>query len=464
MTDTSWQPTLSGQQGPQYLAVSRALLEAVRRGDLREGAQLPPVRDLAWRLGVTPGTVARAYQIGTQDGLLEAVVGRGTFVAGRVPQLGPTQALLVEPETATHLDLRAPHLPDVGQAAAIAEAMRAASAKIGAGYLDYPTLSSDRDLRARMVDWLGGDRLGALGPDDIVLTQGGQNAIVLILQCCLRGDRPVVFAEELAYAGFRHGARLCRAEIVPVALDAEGMVPEALDLACRRHPGRVVCLTPQAQNPTAARMSAERRVAILRVARAHDLQVIEDDCYAVGGDSLPSLRLMAPDRVWHISSLSKTVAAGLRFGILACPTGRGQAARVAAQHGSFGMSRVLVDTITELVGSGAAARIRDAVQTGFATRLGAALNRLGHHDVSWQPGLPFLWLRLPSGWRASTFARAAEARGVLVRSSDVFALVDSTAPNAVRLPLSGNEPEARFTAGIDALADLLDNPPRDMAV
>ena len=83
MTDTSWQPTLSGQQGPKYLALSRALREAVRRGDLREGAQLPPVRDLAWRLGVTPGTVARAYQIGTQDGLLEAVIVEDRSVAAR---------------------------------------------------------------------------------------------------------------------------------------------------------------------------------------------------------------------------------------------------------------------------------------------------------------------------------------------------------------------------------------------
>ena len=53
-----------------------------------------------------------------------------------------------------------------------------------------------------------GDRLlGPIGPDDVMLTNGGQNAISLILDCCLRGDRPVVLIEELAYPGFRYAAR-----------------------------------------------------------------------------------------------------------------------------------------------------------------------------------------------------------------------------------------------------------------
>ncbi|WP_461307644.1 GntR family transcriptional regulator, partial [Albidovulum sp.] len=81
MMDTIWLPDLRHHDGPKYLALTRCLREAVRDGSLPEGARLPPVRELAWRLGMTPGTVARAYQIATQEGLLEAAVGRGTFVA-----------------------------------------------------------------------------------------------------------------------------------------------------------------------------------------------------------------------------------------------------------------------------------------------------------------------------------------------------------------------------------------------
>src|SRR3990167_11206032 len=95
--NTIWTPVLPEGEGPKYLALTRALREAIRAGVLPEGAQLPTVRDLAWRISVTPGTVSRAYQIATQEGLLEATVGRGTFVAGRRPRLGATHGPFICP-------------------------------------------------------------------------------------------------------------------------------------------------------------------------------------------------------------------------------------------------------------------------------------------------------------------------------------------------------------------------------
>ncbi|GAB1363503.1 hypothetical protein MASR1M32_27390 [Rhodobacter sp.] len=76
MTDTTWQPDLTQYPGTKYLGLSRALRDAIRSGELPAGSQLPTVRDLAWRLHLTPGTVARAYQLATQEGLLAATVGR----------------------------------------------------------------------------------------------------------------------------------------------------------------------------------------------------------------------------------------------------------------------------------------------------------------------------------------------------------------------------------------------------
>ncbi|MES2541669.1 MAG: GntR family transcriptional regulator, partial [Pseudomonadota bacterium] len=66
VTDTTWAPDLTQFPGPKYLALSRALRDAIRGGDLPPNSQLPTVRDLAWRLHLTPGTVARAYQLATQ--------------------------------------------------------------------------------------------------------------------------------------------------------------------------------------------------------------------------------------------------------------------------------------------------------------------------------------------------------------------------------------------------------------
>jgi DNA-binding transcriptional MocR family regulator len=466
--NTSWQPDLGSFTGPKYLALSRALREAVRSGSLAEGTRLPPVRDLAWTLGITPGTVARAYQIATQDGLLEATVGRGTFVAAARPRLGPATDLMHAPHAAAtprglpkpgFIDLRPPQLPEVGQSDAIREAMAAIVSATTSHYLDYQSVRGDRHVRTAMATYLSDFGVGPADVDDMALTLGGQSAINIVLQCALRGDRPLIFAEELAYPGFRHAARLNRAEVVPIALDADGMRADALDRACRATRGRLVCVTTEAQNPTTVRMSPERRAEIVAVARAHDLQILEDDCFSAGSPGLPALRAVAPERTWLIASLSKSLAAGLRFGAVLCPPGLGEAARLAAQHGYFGVPGPVLDIVHSLLVSGRAAELRGLVQAEYDRRLGIALNVLGRFDVSWQKGLAFIWLRLPQGWRASSFTREAEARGILIRSADEYALVDGHAPNAVRIGLAGGPPEAAFAAAMRTLADLLDRPP-----
>lgn len=470
MTDTSWKPDLSGNAGPKYLSLVRALREGVRRGDLPPGSRLPTVRDLAWKLGVTPGTVARAYQIATQEGLLEAAVGRGTFVSTQTRRLGPTEPLYRQPLTDPSdddgiVDLRSPQLPDVGQSAALAAAMADAAATLGKQYLEYPGLRRDRYCREAALEWFSECSMAEIiDADDLVLTHGGQNGISIVLQCCLRGDRPVVFCEELAYPGFRHAARLARAEVVPIALDEEGMVPAALDAACRRYGGQVVCVTPDAQNPTAAQMSNARRAAIAEVARRHDLQIIEDDCYTAPVNALDSLRVIAPERTWHVTSLSKTISAGMRFGIVVAPTGMGEAGRLTAQHSFFGLPRPVTDIISRIFNNGEAMRLRHAAQEVMGRRLQMVVQALGDQELDWQPGLSFVWLKLPLGWRASTFARVAEAEGVLLRSADEYALQDGHAPNAVRIALSGGVPEERLMRAIGRLRVLLENPPRDLPV
>ncbi|HEY0213228.1 MAG TPA: PLP-dependent aminotransferase family protein [Paenirhodobacter sp.] len=470
MTDTNWKPDLSQISGPKYLSLVRALRDGVRRGDLSSGSRLPTVRDLAWKLGVTPGTVARAYQIATQEGLLEAAVGRGTFVSTQSRRLGPTEPLYRQPMTDPEdddgvVDLRSPQLPNVGQSAALKTAMTAAAAELGQQYLEYPGLRRDLFCREAVIEWFAYCSIKTLiTPDDLVLTHGGQNGINIVMQCCLRGDRPVVFCEELAYPGFRHAARLNRAEVVAVALDEEGMIPAALDAACRRHGGQVVCVTPDAQNPTAVRMSTARRRAIADVARRHDLQIIEDDCYTAPVSDVESLRVIAPERTWHVTSLSKTISAGMRFGIVVAPEGMGEAGRLTAQHSYFGLPRPVTDIVTRLFRSGDAMRLRHAAQAEMGRRLHMVVQSFGDQDISWQEGLSFVWLRLPNGWRSSTFARMAESEGVLLRSADEYVLQDGHAPNAVRIALAGGVPEERFNRAIGRLVRLLDNPPGDLPI
>lgn len=467
MTGTSWSPDLTQFPGPKYLALSRALRDAIRCGELPANSQLPTVRDLAWRLQLTPGTVARAYQLATQEGLLAATVGRGTFVAAQSPRFGPTQPLYTERVTGGTtglVDLRAPQVPDMGQSQAFRQALLEMADGTGQGWLDYTSQTGELALRREVVDWVGDRILGPIGPDDVALTHGGQNAIHLIFDCCLRGERPVVLIEDLAYPGFRYAARAARAEVVPVEIDEHGIVPAALEAACRRHGAQVLCLTTEAQNPTTGRMPVKRRQEIAEIARAYDLQVLEDDCYSVAASDIPSLRALAPERVWLVGSVSKTLSAALRFGYVICPAGMGEAGRLTAQHGFFALSRPVAEMMQRLFQSGAAAQIRERVQAEFLARQQILVNHLGVFDLGWQPGVPFVWLRLPQGWRASTFLRTAEGRGVLVRSADEYALIHGRAPNAVRIAIAASLPRDAFESAMRTLADLLARPPSDLLV
>ncbi|GGW22451.1 GntR family transcriptional regulator [Gemmobacter lanyuensis] len=467
MTDTTWQPDLSQYPGPKYLALTRALREAIRAGELPPGTQLPTVRDLAWDLHVTPGTVSRAYQLATQEGLLAATVGRGTFVAARAPRLGPTQSLFLERDLKSEpwlVDMRSPQLPDVGQGAAFSAALHRIGDGLDVAWADYPSQRGEAPLRAEIVSWLSDRVLGPVTAEDVALTHGGQNGLLLVFLCCLRGDRPVILTEDLAYPGIRHAARLARAEVVGIEIDGEGMVPDALEAACRRHGAQILVLTPEAQNPTATRMGVERRARIAEIARRYDLQIIEDDCYSVAESDLPAIRAIAPERTWYVGSLSKSISAALRFGYVVCPTGMGEAGRLTAQHGFFALARPVSDLVLDLMQSGAAQELRRGVAAEFSVRLQRLVNGLGRFDVNWQPGLPFIWVRLPSGWRASTFARTAEAEGVLLRQADEYALIHGRAPHALRIAVAGAIPMPRYEAAVDKIASLLARPPSDMAV
>ena len=206
------------------------------------------------------------------------------------------------------------------------------------------------------------------------------------------------------------------------------------------------------------------RTACRFPAQCDNLQIIEVECYPALGSDAPTLRALAPERVWLIGSRSKTVSAALRFGHVVCLTGLREVGGLAAQHSLLALSRA--DSALCLVRfcSGAAAPIRGRVGAEYSERLQIVINWLGAFDWGWQVGLALVWLRLPTGWRASTFARKAEAAGLLLRQADQYALGQGRAPNAVQLAVTGAGSRAQLDGGIEGLAQLLTRPPTDITV
>jgi len=466
--DTIWQPSIEGRAGPKYGAVAAVIRAAIADGTLAVGAKLPPVRDLAWRLSITPGTVARAYAVLTDEGALEATVGRGTFVAPPKADLlddvwsrqAPTQA----DDESGPVNLVSPHLADMGQVAHLRRAMAQVARAEPRVFLHYPTRTDYRPVRDAVVTWLSDLPLGVVDQDDVILANGGQNAICLVMQAVLSGPRPAVVMEDLSYAGFRRAAELMRAEVIGVAMDASGMRPDALEAAAKSGAAQLICLTPDVQNPTGRFMPLERRREILAIAERYDLHILEDDCYRMAVPRVPSFRALAPARSWHVSSISKSLTPALRVGFALAPEGRRADLRRAAEYGFFGLSQPLAELTRIVLSDPASKEIARAIRARMAEYVRVAVNVLGRFDLAWDAEVPFLWLTLPAGWRSAAFCRAAEAAGVQIRSADEFCLRDGRAPHAVRLAVNGQVSLAGFEAAMQRLRDLLDNPPEQISV
>src|SRR5579883_2072988 len=151
---TSWLPDLSAFPGPRYRAISEALAADIARSVLPPGTRLPTQRDLAWRLGVTVGTVSRAYAEAERRGLIGGEVGRGTYVRTpaklTVPAPSPYPA---EAADIIEFGLNLPFGGDETAAIAATLARLAGSAEVGAvlGYRSDAERLADASAGA---DWL----------------------------------------------------------------------------------------------------------------------------------------------------------------------------------------------------------------------------------------------------------------------------------------------------------------------
>ncbi|TNF19508.1 MAG: PLP-dependent aminotransferase family protein [Rhodobacteraceae bacterium] len=457
---------MSAFDGPKYRAVAEMIRAAISRGQITEGERLPPVRDLAWDLKITPGTVARAYSLLTDEGLLEAEVGRGTFVApqGGAAGLDPQWLIQNPPRDSGIVSLFSPRLPDVGQVDAIRRALREVADRPGTDLLNYPSATASEPVRQAAARWLSAAQVGPVDPDRLVFTHGGQNAISLVMQCVLRGRRPVILVEDLSYPGFRRAAELLRAEVVPVPMDDKGVIPQQLDRLARAHSAQLFCTSPEVQSPTCVHTPLERRKAVAEVARAQGFSILEDDCYRLAEARVPGYRMLLPDQAWYIASISKILTPALRIGFAIAPRNSDTELRRAVEFGYFGLSTPLAEMIGVLLGDDAITRLAAEIRAEVGRYIRAAVNALGSYDLTWHEDVPFFWLRLPQGWRVSAFCQAAEARGLKIRSAEDFAMREARVPHAVRIAVNAHVTLASFEGAMLRLRDLLDNPPENIGV
>jgi len=445
-----WASALHSGGGPRYLRLVDFIERAVAEGTLAPGERVPAQRALATVLGVDLTTVTRGFNEARRRGLIEARGPLGTFVAA------PRSAL----ERRVDLSMNIPPPPaGIDTGALLREGLSRLLLRSDADLLmTYHIGGGSAADCATGAKWLE-PALGKIDPAQVAVCPGAQAALAALM-LAFTGPGEVVLSEPLVYPGLPHAVAQLGRRLETVATDAEGMLPDALEAACRVHGARLLYLNPTLQNPTATTMPEARRRAILKVAARCGLHIVEDDPYwRFAPEAPPPLARLAPAQVSYLSTLSKTLSPGLRTAFLALPDAASHARALAALRTFSLMAAPLTNALAlQWIEDGTAAQIFDGVRAEAQARQRMAAQTLG--PATGENAGIHLWYALPSYWQARELAAAASTEGLAVAPSTAFEQgmgmgTRRSAANAIRISLGATAERARLQAALRRLSALL---------
>lgn len=315
---------------PLYRQIHARVRAAILAGRLGEGARLPSWNALAAGLGVARGTVKAAYEWLAAEGLIEGRGAAGTRVggglAGRSPKPSPAPlpqpAALPDPAFGVAPPPFQMGLPALDAFPRTLWARLAArqARRLTPGMLTYQHPAGDARLRQAIAAYLAVARGVACDPDAVLITAGYTGALGLITRALLAPGE-AAWLEDPGFPRAREALALAGARIVPVPVDAEGMIVPAGVAAA---PGaRLAVVTPSHQAPLGMALSLPRRVALLAWAARQNAWIVEDDYlseFRFDGPPLPALAsLDEAGRTIYVGSFSKTLAPSLKLGYVAAP-------------------------------------------------------------------------------------------------------------------------------------------------
>ncbi len=449
-----WRPRLIESARMKYLGIVEALEADVRSGRVGRGERLPPQRAIAEALDVDLTTVTRAFNEARRRGLLAAQAGRGTFVTEKADGADAAEyahplidlSMNVPPQPAEMLRRMLPQ--------GIAGILGSARGLLTLHYQESNGAEADRHAAA---NWLA-EKLHGVTAERIVVAAGAQSALFAISEFLLaRGD--VVAAGAMTYPGLKAVAAERGIVLEPLAMDEQGILPDAFERACREKSPKAIYVIPTIDNPTTATMPEERRRQIAALARQYGVWIIEDDPYApLRPDRIVTLTELAGDLAWHVATLSKCVTPALRVAYVVAPNA-GMALRLAGVlRATILMAPPLMSALaTRWIADGALDEIGKAISAENEERQKLAASILRNIRFAADPHGHHLWLQLPAHWRASDFADHADRVGVSIVPSSAFSV--TAHPNeAVRISLGVAPDRGALEDGLTQVAALMAQP------
>jgi DNA-binding transcriptional MocR family regulator len=259
--------------------------------------------------------------------------------------------------------------------------------------------------------------------------------------------------EALTYPFIKGIAARLGISLVPLAMDDDGVRPDAVQKAQREAHLAAIYIQPAIQNPLGMTMPAARRGDLLRVVEKLNLPIIEDNVYGFF-DSEPPLAALAPEACIVIDSLSKRVAPGLSLGFIVPPQRLRESVMASVRSGGWTASGFAFAAAQRMTADGTIAELTRLRRQDARARQQLAVDRLSGFDIRTNGKCYHLWLILPPHWRSQSFVAAAARRDIALTPSTAFAVTPGHAPNAVRLALAAPTME-QLESGLRTLAAML---------
>ncbi len=456
---------------PLRSQLETGLRDVIRDGRLQAGERLPSSRELARELGVSRGLVQECYGQLLSEGYLDSRVGSATRVAlGAYPGAYPVREsaparVPAPPAPAPRLiaDFRS-GVPDLASfpRGDWVWAMREACREVATADLDYGDPRGSGALREVVAGYLRRVRAAAAGPEDLIVCTGFAQGLNLVLRVLNQLGAGRVAFEDPGYGDDEtstsvRSAGLAGAQAVRVPVDDLGVDVAALEASG----ARAVVVTPAHQSPTGVVLAAARRHALAEWARRHDAFIVEDDYdseFRYDREPVGVLQGIAPDRVFTLGTVSKSLAPAVRLGWVIAPpalAGAVAEAKLLSDRGTSGLDQL---ALAALLRSGRYDRHLRKMRGVYARRRTALIDALGRHA----PGVRLTGLaagfhavaHLPASADEDAVVAQARRRSVGLYGMAPFRATRGAAPPQLVLGF-GLVNERAIETGIAAVADLL---------
>lgn len=441
---TIWCPQLpKSKSKPLFKAIADAIESDIDAGVLGDGDRLPTQRELSVRLDTTVVTVTKAYKEAKERGLINSVVGRGSFITKRSSRAeieGTGDVDLCWNFIATEKIEVNPRL------------LKKLSARLNDHRL-FPAAGTRRD-RSAGATWLS--QWGRpTQPEDVIVTAGVQHGLTVLFQTlCKPGD--VILTESVTYPGVINLAHTLGIRLYGIAMDREGIIPAELEKVIKSTGATILYCMPRLQNPTGATMSPERVEEIAQIVSRNNLFVIEDDVYGfLLSERSPTISSFLPNDSCYLAGMSKSFSPSIRVGYIAAPPRLVPQLSANIASTIWFTSTIASEVATELIEGTEVDKLVKRKRETVERRQQMA-ERIFQNEYSGYRFSPHLWLKLSNDWRSVDFVEQAKKRRIIVAGTSSFT-VPSHVPTeeAIRVCLGAVESTQHLNAALLTLKELL---------